>query len=163
MRYPRRSLHNLWDAVKAMLLFSVAACAPGGEVSDRKAMKVLAALDAMNGKSGEFEGVYRPGLREGSSFEFCSRDECPDMREHACEPVFNETSEPVLGKFWIEHDGEPIYMFVSGVIRTGSRYGHMGQHLCEITISDVRWPKLLKSPALLVRSKKYPGLAMSPN
>jgi hypothetical protein len=153
-------------ALCAICLSMIAACTPPTETGDKapasKKAALLGRLKAMDGQSGEFEGVYRPGLREGSSFEFCTKTECPDDREIDCEPVFNEEARSVLRPFWGKNEGAAIHMFALGTLHTlgkdgkASEYGHLGEHLCKIAISQVYHPRIVET--LVVRSKRYPDL-----
>jgi hypothetical protein len=151
-------------AILAFLLMT-AACEPVGEVADKDLppdeAKLLAKLEAMDGQSGEFEGILRPSHREGSSFEFCTEKECPDVREITCQPEFGAVAASTLSKLWEDHDNKAIYMFASATIRTGSLYGHLGEHLCEITISQVRQANLSEK-TVLIRSKRFPDLVRLP-
>ena len=128
----------------------------GGRTSRSGSDELLTELQAMDGQSGEFEGVYRPGLQEGASFEFCSKNECPDTRNIGCNPMFSDQAASELDPFWNTNNDTVIHMFVFGVIRTGETYGHMGEHLCEITISQIRNPQIIDTP--LFRSDKFPDL-----
>ena len=128
-----------------------------GQTSKSGPDELLARLRAMDGQTGEFEGVYLPGLSEGASFEFCTEYECPDMQEIGCSPEFSEQAAAELELFWNAYQDDAIHMFVSGIVHTGSTYGHMGEHLCEIDISQIRDPSIAHNP--MVRSKKFPDLA----
>lgn len=164
---------HVLDRRKATLAFFallVAACGQAPKDADKnlspEVEKYFAKLAAMNGRSGEFEGVYRPGAVEGSSFAFCTRDECPDFREMSCQPEFSGEAAQAMQSLWEKHSDEPIHLFATGVLRTGTKpghlvtYGHLGEHECQITISRVRQPEVLQVP--FVRSKDMPSLAIKP-
>ena len=154
-------------ALCAIFLLMAAACTPPSETGDTvpasKKAELLGRLKAMDGQSGKFEGVYSVGIHEGSSFAFCTKTECPDYREMDCEPVFSEDATSALRPFWGKNDGAAIHMFARGTLHTlgkdgkASEYGHLGEHLCQIAISQIYQPRSVET--LVVRSRQYPELA----
>ena len=119
----------------------------------------------MDGKSGTFEGIYQP-LNEGAAFHFCTKDECPDVKQLYCNPEFSTQAASALHKIWSDHDGEKIYVIASGTIHTGAKtgrmegYGHLNHDVCEIEISRVQQARIVKTT--LVRSKRFPLLTTPP-
>ncbi|HEX7858294.1 MAG TPA: hypothetical protein VF503_31820 [Sphingobium sp.] len=152
-----------------ILILMGATCLPVHTVTahsiPRDVAKFQAKLEALDGKTGEFEGVFTPGLHEGARFEFCTENECPDMKELDCAPNFSDQAATEMQKLWDERDGERIYMLASGTIRTGAKtrdvrgYGHLNQQACEIEIFKVSRTRVVDG--LLVRSKEFPDLTKS--
>lgn len=154
-------------ALCTIFLLMVAACAPPSQTGDTvrasERAELLGKLKAMDGQSGRFEGFYSAGIHEGSSFAFCTKNECPDLEEMDCEPAFSEEATAILRPFWRTNDYAGIHMFALGTLHTlvkdgkASGYGHLDQHVCEIVISHVDHPRIVETP--VVRSMRYPELA----
>lgn len=165
------TMHRLFGfKFGALSILLIATCLPARGVPETilplDAAKLLAKLEALDGKTGKFEGVYTSGLHEGAHFKFCTENECPDMNELDCDPNFSGQAASDMQEMWDKHDGESVYMIASGAIRTGAKsrdfrgYEHMSAQACQIEISKVSQLRVVEG--LLVRSKEFPDLTKLP-